>query len=334
MRRGARYASSAAAAIAAGLLLTLPACKSNGDAVEAPPAIVRTIPPAGYSTIAARYNERIGRIETLRATAVVRIKYVDDRGKDQEDQGEGLLQVVRPDRLALSIKKAGKMLFWFGGDAQRYWLFDVVDKPVVRVGRHELIGRRKADATGLGLDINPRELISLLGITPLPIVVPAAAQKAPAGTQIVDPGVTRWSADGRFIEVSAFLPTGAKQVLQLDPETYLPRSITLLDLRGNPAVTAIHEAYEPVEIANFGGGRPQLASRIVATHPASKTEIKLDLGGMRNSNVSPSAFNFDELRKALAVDQVIDLDAPPPAPPKNAGEPAPRKPARTPSSAR
>jgi hypothetical protein len=303
-----------ASACAAALLGVVPACETGGK--SEPETVVRTLPAPGYSSVAAKYNERVGRLETLWARAVIRLKYTDEKGKRQEEQGEGLLQVVRPDRLALSIKKAGKMLFWFGGDATRYWLFDVIDEPVARVGRHDLLAARPRDA-GFGLDINPKELIRLLGVTPLPIVgapaAPGDAEKRSARAVAVDPGTTAWSKDGRFIEVRVPIKEGV-QVIQLDPETYLPWTITLLDRRGAEVISAVHENFDRVDIANYGGLRPKVAGRITATHRASETEIKLDLAGMKNSGVSPKAFDFDELRRALAVERVIDVDARPPAP--------------------
>lgn len=319
VRRIVRLAGASVCAMT--LLGALPACGSGDKG--GPEVIVRTIPAPGYSSVAARYNERVGRLDMLWARAVIRLKYTDENGTRQEEQGEGLLQVVRPDRLALSIKKAGKMLFWFGGDATRYWLFDVIDEPVVRVGRHELIAARPRDA-GFGLDINPKELIRLLGVTPLPIVAPTGTG-TPGRAVGVDPGTTAWSEDGRFIEVTIPIQGGGRQVLLLDPASYLPDTITLLDARGETLITAKHELFDLVDIANYGGMRPKLAGRVTATHLASDTEIKLDLAGMKNSGVSPKAFEFDELRKALAVDRVIDLDVRPA--PSGAGNRATTNPA-------
>jgi hypothetical protein len=258
-------------------------------------------PVPAYATVAAAYNERVAHFDEFRARAVVRIKYDDENGKRHEEQGEGILQVVRPDRLALSIKKAGSMLFWFGGDSERYWLFDVVDKPVVRVGRHDRIASHahKGDA-GLGLEINPREMIRLLGISPLPAS-----------------GKTAWSKDGRDVEVTTTLAGGGRQVVSVDPQTYYPRKIVLTDAAGKGVVSAELENYEPVELIGVGGGRPKAASRVTATHPASHTEIKLDLFEMENGRVVEKAFDFEELKRAMSVERVIDLDAP--TPPRGAG---------------
>jgi hypothetical protein len=295
---------------------TLGGCDSGAKTAE-PESVVRNTPAPGYSSVAARYNDRVGRFEQFKARTVVRFRYTDADGKERLEQGEGLLQVIRPDRLAMSIKKAGKMLFWFGGDAERYWLFDVVDAPVARVGRHDRIAARKAGSggSGLGIEINPKELVRLLGITPLPIVgAPGAGGKPTA-----EPGTTAWSKDGRSVEVRTPIP-GGTQVVALDPDTFFTKRITLLDAKGAPFIWADHETFEPVDIANYGGVRPKAASRVTATHPASKTEIKIDLAEMRNSGVLPKAFMFDALREDLGVEKVIDLDAPPP---KASPKPAP-----------
>lgn len=274
----------------------------NGpEHAEGPPIDRSSEPAPAYSAVAAKHNERVARLDRLWARAVVRIKYFDEKGDEHNEQGEGLLQVARPDRMGLSIKKAGKMLFWFGGDAQRYWLFDVVNAPVVRVGRHELIGKRAGEA-GLGIDINPRDMIALLGITPLP-----ASTQARAGVQAA------WSRNGHYIEATVPLPSGAKQVFSMEPLTLYPRKIAFIDASGKPIVTAVLENYEdgPVNIAGYGGQRPRVASRVTATHHASKTEIKLDLSEMRNDGVTDKAFDFDTLKESLGVDRVIDVDATP-----------------------
>lgn len=309
--RGTGASARRAVAILLAGAAVLGGCESGGGKDE-PEKIVRTTPAPGYSSVVARYNERVGRFEQFKARTVVRLTYTDADGKVRQEQGEGLLQVMRPDRLAMSLKKAGKTLFWFGGDPDRYWLLDVVDAPVARVGRHDRIGARKGadQGTGLGIEINPKELVRLLGITPLPTVGTPGAGGKPGR----DPGTTAWSKDGRSIEVSTALPGGGTQVISLDPETLFTRRITLLDVKGAPVIWADHEGFEGVDIANFGGVRPKAASRVTATHPASKTEIKIDLAEMRNSGVSPKAFDFDELRKALGVEKVIDLDARPASP--------------------
>jgi hypothetical protein len=184
------------------------------------------------------------------------------------------------------------------------------------VGKHELIASRPRDA-GFGIDINPKELVRLLGVTPLPIVGAAARPGEGSGSErrvAVDPGTTAWSKDGRFIEVRTPIHEGGVQVIRLDPETYLPRTISLVDRGGVEVISAVHENFDLVDIANYGGMRPKVAGRITATHRASEAEIKLDLAGMKNSGVSPKAFDFEELRKALAVERVIDVDARSPAP--------------------
>ncbi len=288
--RGGLFRGAAILAVLAAS--TLVGCEGTQGAD--PETVVRTDPAPAYAIVAAKYNERVAQYAKFSGRAVVRIKYVDEKGKERQEQGEGILQIVRPDRMALSVKKAGSTLFWFGGDQERYWLFDVVDKPVVRVGRHEFIARRAADA-GLGLDINPREMIRLLGITPLP----------------AEQGKTVWSRNGKDVEVTTTVPSGGSQTLSLEPGTFIPKKIMLSDAAGKLLVSADLENYEPVELIGVGGGRPRAASRVTAVHPASKTEIKLDLAEMTNAIRSETAFDFEVLKKSMSVDRVIDLDKQP-----------------------
>lgn len=297
------WARAAGVALVTGAMASLPIGCDTPPKRE-PEAVVRSGPAPAYAGVAAEYNKRVARLDRLWARAVVRLNSVDEGGKEREDQGEGIMQLIRPDRMALSIKKAGSMLFWFGCDQERYWLFDLVEEPIVRVGRHDRIAdHREAGAqAGLGLEIKPLDLIRLLGIMELP-------------TGGAGAGSSAWSKDGRLVEVTTALgegtgADGGRQVISMDPDVFLPRRIAIVDRGGNVLISADLEQYEPVDIAGFGGIRPRIAARIDVNHPQSRTRLRVDLSDMRNAGVVEGAFEFEALRRSMSVERIIDLDAP------------------------
>jgi hypothetical protein len=257
--------------------------------------------PIPYGVAAAAYNERLVRFDELWARAVVRVAFNDEDGKRRDEQGEGLLQVVRPGMLALSIKKAGQMLFWLGCDDERYWWFDVTaEVRTVRVGRHDRVQEHRGDGGMGGVVIRPRELVRLLGILELD----------PVGA-----GVTQWSSDGTLLGITTPID-GGMQRIWVEPEAppvgagaaaYEPVKIELYDSDGRLAVVADLGKYGPVDVAGQGA-RGRMATYIEAHHPDSQTVIKLDLAAMKTSGVSRSAFEFETLKKSMGVDVEVDVD--------------------------
>lgn len=275
-------------------------CESSPSASPdmSAPAAVPTKPVPAFAEVAARYNERADRIKRLWARAVVRLTYSDEKGESHTDQGEGVLQMARPDRVALSIKKAGKMLFWLGCDLERYWFFDVVDEKTVRLGRNPSEGESlAADAAGIG--IPPRELFELIGMIPVD----------PAGK-----GSVAWSGDGAELVVT--LPkqgrgsvAAGSTVLWLSSSSFEPSRVERRDASGRVIIRATLTEYEGVEIEGEGGLKPRLATKLDAFHEPSGAQIRLDLSEMRDSGIGDAAFVFETLRRSLGVERVIDVDA-------------------------
>lgn len=251
-------------------------------------------PAPEYAGVASRYNESVSSIETLAASAVVRVTYKDAEGRTRREQGEGVLQVVLPDRLALSVNKVGRRLFWIGCDEERYWWFDLVDERRAAVGRHEL-----AHLVGGGEPasvIHPLSLIDLLGVTPMPVVGPDAA------------GASQWSADGHLLGLTTRARAGGYRRAWLDPETLEPVKIELFDASRRLVLLSELENHTTVSV---GGGRRAVApSRITVYHPESGTEIRMTLYGIEDDRrrISERAFDFESLVDRLGVESIIDID--------------------------
>jgi hypothetical protein len=266
----------------------------NGPAAEQP------LPD--YGEVARLYNERIAPIQSLYSAGTVRLTYFDENRDKKEEQGDATLQVQLPDRLALSLKKAGKRLFWLGGDDQRYWWFDLVNNRPAMVGLHEHFDLRARDQIGLG--IHPLDLIRVLGILPLP---------ERKGDDAVEPGATQWSDDGRLLGVVTAIRDGGFQRLWLDPQRLEAQKIELFDAGRNLVVVADLQQYDFMPIAGIGGGGPRIAQRISVLDVASGTDVRLTMGAPEGGadRIHQDAFDFNALRNALGVSEVIDLDAPP-----------------------
>lgn len=300
MRRAMRRCAACmlAAASAAG------GCANDGATAGGDKTVVQRGGAPDYYSVATRYNERVDRLGSVWASTVVRFTYRDSEGEQKTDQGEGTLQVVRPDDLALSIKKAGKRLFWFGCDAERYWWFDLVDRHIASVGRHDRFDEAKE--SGIGLAMRPRDVILVLGVMPLPM---------PEGDQAVD-AATQWSLDGRLLGVTTRVggSGGAGSGLLrlwLDPASLEPAKAEVFDEQKRLVMVADLTEYQYVRVTGIGGGGPRMPGRISAWHAPSQTLIKLDLADLQDGaeKISPSAFDFEELCRALGAETTIDLDA-------------------------
>lgn len=285
------------AACAVLVLGVVAGCATQPEPEPTRPKDVDLPPAPPYAEVAARYNRRLGGLTQLRGSAVVRIDYPRDNGERDTAQGDGLLQFIGPDRLALDLRKASTTLFWLGSDPSRYWWFDLTgDTRAAFVGTHD---RFDPEVGGrLGIVVAPRDLIRLIGITPLPV-----GEQTPKGVQTVR------SRDGSLVGVITPIGEGGRQRLWLDPADAAPRQIELLDAAGTPTIIARIEKVALVETTR-GGDLPRIPGRTVIYHPQSRSMFTLDVGDLTDGTgrLSPKSFSFDDLVKTFHPDRTIDLD--------------------------
>lgn len=279
-----------------------PGIPAVADAKKAPP----------YSEVAARFNANTANLHQLFAPVTVRIRYSDKDGTEHNEQGEGRLQIVQPDHVAMSIGKVGEVFFWLGSDSQRYWWLNLSGKPrSMYVGNHE--NYEKSQARRIGVVVAPLDLVRLLGIVPLP-----------------ETGVTQMSADGKRIGIVTALDLGARQRTWIDPQTYLPTMIELFNAKGECELVAALSEPDGVDVKGTAV-RPRVNTRVTIAHAATNSQITLDLSDMQDGagRMVPDAFNPGELAKQLRAEKIYDLDAPPKTPPA-ANTPASPSPAQAP----
>lgn len=295
MRRMGTAATIALAGLAAATVGGCECGKKPGssDAV----VLVRTDPPPAYAPTARAFNERVQHLDRVFAWVNLKLTYFDEQGEKKTEDPEGRLQVVRPNKLALSLGKAGQTLFWFGCDPERYWWLDLSDKSkaYAAVGQHDRFDAGAAKR--IGLAIRPLDLIRVLGVVPL----------SAAST-----GATQWSADGKQLGVTTPLDDRGFTRYWLDPATLVVQEIEIFDARREPILHARHEGFESVEITRDLKGvrvsQIRVPSRIHITHLPTQTEVRMTLTGVRDGPVSDKAFDLDELLRRNQIERVIDLD--------------------------
>lgn len=319
--RRPRLATLALAPLATALLLAGGCGLFDHDKKPDADAAITASPTRGpapsYADAARRYNQNVRLLDRVRARANILLAYFDDQGNQRTEDPEGLLQIVRPNKLALSLGKAGQTLFWFGCDPEQYWWIDLSDKSnrLAAVGEHA----RFTDDTAqrIGLPIKPLDLIRLLGVVPMDV----AAR-----------GATQWSVDGALLGVTTPVENRGFQRVWVDPDTFRPRTIEIFDLQRSKVLVAEHEGQERVELQRDIPGaslaRVLMPSRVLVTHIPTDTTARITLTDCRDGPISDKAFDLKVLLERFPVDHVIDVDArrAPAKPSGSPAAPAPRAP--------
>jgi hypothetical protein len=254
--------------------------------------------------VAASYNERVTPLDRLWARTVIRVWFKNQEGQPQQEQLEGHLQFMRPDRLLLTFDKVGNTYAALGSNEKQYWWIETRGDKQAWVGENakatpELIAK-------LGLPVHPLNFIELLGITPLP-----SAASAGADAQVA------WSEDGRFLVVTAPGRLGLRR-LWLDPERWLPMRTEVLGSGGEVAIGADLSKYQPVAVRSPNPNwTPEVPSELEAVQPRDSLRVRMTIFDPETAGSRPkaTAFDLDRLLKLLDVNQVQQLDQPPANPP-------------------
>lgn len=279
------------------LLASLTGCPPAGSG----PKLNRPEVLPSYREVVRGYNANAGRIPRLWARAVAEVQW-EQNGKRRFEQGDGILAVITPDRSAFSLGKLGNPLFWAGTNEERYWLLDLRDARIAYVGR-----RRNPPAPPengkLPVPIYPPDLIRVLGIGSIPEPADEAADAATTRT----PPTVGWE-NGLVIE-----PPGTSTRYILDPRTFLPSRIELVDAQGEPRLIAHLNSFEPVKLSGLPpGGLPRLATRIEILLPETAGKMTLFLSDASDGpgKIDDAAFDLEKVKRTFRPRTVEDLDAP------------------------
>lgn len=275
-------------------------CRRGTQAVSPDPPIRATGPLPAYDTVAAAHNQRVERLARLWSNATLRVWYPNEQGEEEVAQVEANLQYVRPDKVNLTLDKAGPLAV-LGSNERRYWFIDLNKE-----NRHAKIGEH-ARATPervaeLGLPVHPLDLIELFALTPLPTSWPS-----------VGTGETpdlRWSSDGRWIVLSTPGRIGRRR-LYFEPGSYLVGRVELTGPDGNLLASADLDEYE--EAAGAGGA--MVPTQILASVDRGRTRVRMRLD-QPDAGRTPRdiAFDLDRLLQAYRIRNVQSLDEPPVGP--------------------
>ncbi len=287
---------AALCALLTATLITLTACQTVGTHTPNSPGLAFPNPSSTtYEQAAEAYNRNARQLQRLWANAVVRISYTDENDERRQEQGDGRLQIIQPDRVALNIGKLGQTYLWTGCDATRYWWIDLTsDEHFAFAGKHQ--GYQRSRARSFGIVVPPLEIITLLGIKPIP----------PTG------GAIQVSSDGNLLGLTTKIADGqGRQRIWLDTNTALPVQIEILGSDPQSQLVAELEDHQTVAVRGTGNP-PQLATRIKIAHTASGSLVTLDLSEMEDGidRLRPEAFNLGTLLTQMRVDKLYDLDKP------------------------
>ena len=272
--------------IIASLLATL-GCSSTGKV-----DISKLPEPPSTKTLVDDHNQRLEHLDTLWARVSVRAKGAYDDGTTYEEQGEGHLQIVRPDRVSLSIGKLGETYFVFGASESQYWSFNLADadRKVMLIGSMDQVTRGKAAA--LGLPVHPSELIPLSGLSRI---------------ELAQAGGTRWRDDGKavgFITPASWGTTAT----WFDPGTGLVVQTQAFDEYGELIATAELSRYKDASIP--GESSVQVPGKIEITTPNDDGFVRIETSGPEAREIRSMVFQPERLQRGYRVDEVIDLDEP------------------------
>lgn len=240
-------------------------------------------------------NARVAGLDRLWARVSVQVTAKNEKGKRLRDQGEGHLQIVQPSSIALSLGKVGQTQLYLGSNEQIYWWIDLLDsdEKVALAGRHERVTTEKAAL--LGVPVYPRDLVHMLGITPLP-------------TSAADAEL-EWDAHSHAA-VHAPTDSGERRVW-FDVDSMLPTKVELFDDNGELVLTSELDRYDFVNVVGDATIKPKIAERADITIAVDDTKVKISLYDPENRAIRPTAFDFEKLVRGFGVDTIYDLDAQP-----------------------
>ncbi len=299
------------ASSAAMLPLGLGACRTDGPSATTTTSDTGVATAMSYDEIARRYNERAERLGRLWSRAVVSIEFIDREGGKRYEQGDGFFQVVQPSKLALSVGKAGETFVWMGCDAERYWVLEPKQAKTASVGRHDQLTPAKLRA--LGLPCAPLDLISLIGVSPLPTGREARGSGGgpPKPIMALDGGVDVIQFDlERVGQTFRYL---------LDAKTLRPRVVSIVDRATRKLTTTARlDNYLGVETHTFAGAYPMMPALVRVEHIPTSSVIKFTLESMndglvnqgaKKGRLAPENFELDTLVEAYGPFEMVNLDA-------------------------
>jgi hypothetical protein len=239
-------------------------------------------------TIVDAHNARVGGLDRLWARTSVRVEGRDAEGSKFSEQGEGHLQVERPDRVAVTVGKLGEVYFALGANGTQ----DVSnnERRVMLLGEQDRATPAKVEA--LGLPVHPRDLPLLMGLMPLD------------AASVPDPV---WDEQGRAVLT---IPSRWGSVaLRYDPRSLDLVGSTAFNAEGGVVAEAGLGLHGPVTDAQGVTVLGRVPQRLEIRVPGFEGFVRVQLGEPQVRIINATVFTPERLRRAYRVDEVVDLDA-------------------------
>jgi hypothetical protein len=275
-------------ALGAAMLL-FAACAQTADRRDPPPT-TRLI---DADAVVESYNARAERFTSLWARASVVLEGRDAEGRRLRERAEGHLQIVPPDRVAITLGKLGETNLYFGSNEFFYWWFDMADSETksATFGRHDLVTGDKIDR--LGLPMQPLDLIETLGITPLP---------ADQGRVVARPG-----PEPGTIIVAAPTSRGVRRIT-MDRERFEPSRIELIGPGGRALLDVELSRYRLMDRIPTEEPPLRVPERVIVRTAGFDGEVRFSLHEPDRRNIREIAFDLVRLIDLYRIPVLIDLD--------------------------
>lgn len=259
-------------------------------------------PTPSFADLAAAHNQRVAALQEVYATGVIELHWKDSKGRHSH-QGDLEMWIRQPRQTAMRVAKVGEVLFWLGSDADRFWGFNLTDKPrTLEVGRHER-GVQEDQAAAFG--VRPLVLLDLMGLSPMP-------QSSADATVEADDASHTWKA--------TYTAPGGRVAMYVDRATRLPVRIEALDAAGKAVALCSLSKYESVQKSGMlPVAYPKMPFRIelkdaaeAEDDPAASGRVLIALGeawGELDPDEAARVFDLHRLAEGMRPDRLIG-DAP------------------------
>jgi hypothetical protein len=242
------------------------------------------------------HNQRVASIERLWARVSVRIKATDARGEWFEEQGEGHIQITRPESVSLTIGKLGETYFAYGSGTDQYWMYDLSDSNnrVALIGSLDKITPERA--AEVGLSVHPADLITVLGIEPID------------PDSIIE---TRWEESSGLIAIRfpSRLEGWGETEYWFDPGRGLPILVRSLDVYGERLATTGLTRYKDILDDHKLDSGIQVPGKVEVRDPRSQGGfIRIELSEPSQKAIRAMVYNPARLSRAYRIHETIDLD--------------------------
>ncbi|MFI4861653.1 MAG: hypothetical protein ACIAXF_13360 [Phycisphaerales bacterium JB063] len=251
-----------------------------------------------YREVAEGYNATVSHFETLFLRTYVRMVWQETRPDGsttiRREAGDGKFLFRAPSDTVLTIEKISKVYLWAGSNASQYWLFDQVndDHKVAYVGSYSAADPRGGSpGRRLPIAFRPDAMPYLLGLVALDPTLESEV----------------FLYEGQYL----IEPVGLGMRMLIDPNSFRPTRVDLLDAQGWSVVVCQMSGRYGVEVEGLPGHRLPIVcedAELFITGQQSRLSIEMIAATTSDRRIRDQLFDLDTLIDALEPDEVVDLD--------------------------